>query len=464
MNPLVEPPATGPDFAKKLFQLLQDSEHLATVSWSQGGDSFIIWDMTKFTNDVLPKYFKHSNFSSFVRQLNKYDFHKVKLSNELKSKTPNVWEFQHPDFTQYNVNGLDNIKRKVPIKREGGSTEPNPQSGNFQYVSIHQFRSLEDRVKVLERENVKANDVINQLRSTLDLQQKRYSTILTDQLATRSVDEMIVSSVQNIIKTLNVQLGIQLPNLDLSQSPLKSTSPLPNTSQNIPIAQQHQHQHQNPQQLQPVQSVTQSLPIQTPVQQQQPSSEQIKFTKEERVSNRPQGSVLHVLLVEDDEVCITLCQKFLMKYGCTVVVSRDGLSAISEVKRVKFDLVLMDIVMPTLDGASATSIIRSFDNDTPIIAMTGNYQREDLMTYLNHGMTDILAKPFSKDDLYMILEKHHIDRLFIQPESNGTGGDVNTGDELRLDLDEPNGEAEDPLIFEDEDSNGENDFKRRRFQ
>lgn len=96
--------------------------------------------------------------------------------------------------------------------------------------------------------------------------------------------------------------------------------------------------------------------------------------------------------------------------------------------------------------------------------MTGNYQREDLMTYLNHGMTDILAKPFSKDDLYMILEKHHIDRLFIQPESNGTGGDVNTGDELRLDLDEPNGEAEDPLIFEDEDSNGENDFKRRRFQ
>lgn len=41
---------------------------------------------------------------------------------------------------------------------------------------------------------------------------------------------------------------------------------------------------------------------------------------------------------------------------------------------------------------------RSFDSDTPIIAMTGNYQKEDLMTYLSHGMTDILAKPFTKLD------------------------------------------------------------------
>ncbi|GAV28436.1 hypothetical protein PMKS-001907 [Pichia membranifaciens] len=129
-----------------------------------------------------------------------------------------------------------------------------------------------------------------------------------------------------------------------------------------------------------------------------------------RLLNRPQGSALHVLLVEDDDVCIQLCRKFLMKYGCTVVVVTDGLSAISAVEQVKFDLVLMDIVMPNLDGASATSVIRSFDKDTPIIAMTGNYQRNDLVTYLNHGMTDILAKPFTKDDLYMILEKHKMDR------------------------------------------------------
>lgn len=114
----------------------------------------------------------------------------------------------------------------------------------------------------------------------------------------------------------------------------------------------------------------------------------------------------HVLLVEDDNVCIQLCRKFLMKYGCQVTVATDGLNAISTVEHTKYDLVLMDIVMPNLDGATATSVIRSFDTKTPIIAMTGNIEDNDLVTYLQNGMSDILAKPFTKDDLYSILSKH----------------------------------------------------------
>jgi FOG: CheY-like receiver len=114
----------------------------------------------------------------------------------------------------------------------------------------------------------------------------------------------------------------------------------------------------------------------------------------------------HVLLVEDDNVCIQLCRKFLVKYGCQVTVATDGLNAISTVEHTKYDLVLMDIVMPNLDGATATSVIRSFDTKTPIIAMTGNIEDNDLVTYLQNGMSDILAKPFTKDDLYSILSKH----------------------------------------------------------
>lgn len=117
----------------------------------------------------------------------------------------------------------------------------------------------------------------------------------------------------------------------------------------------------------------------------------------------------HVLLVEDDNVCIQLCRKFLVKYGCLVTVVTDGLNAISTVEHTKYDLVLMDIVMPNLDGATATSVIRSFDTKTPIIAMTGNIEDNDLVTYLQNGMSDILAKPFTKDDLYAILSKHLLD-------------------------------------------------------
>ncbi len=51
----------------------------------------------------------------------------------------------------------------------------------------------------------------------------------------------------------------------------------------------------------------------------------------------------------------------------------------------KYDLVLMDIVMPNLDGVSATSLIRQFDPLTPIISMTSNVHSGDVMTYFSHG-------------------------------------------------------------------------------
>lgn len=124
-----------------------------------------------------------------------------------------------------------------------------------------------------------------------------------------------------------------------------------------------------------------------------------------------------MLLVEDDNVCIQVCTKFLMKYGCSVDVASDGLNAITNLETQRYDLVLMDIVMPNLDGATATSIVRSFDNETPIIAMTGNIDDEDLVTYLQNGMTDILAKPFTKNDLYSMLVRYLKNRIPISQQN-----------------------------------------------
>ena len=72
------------DFVKKLFQMLQDENYKDIVKWTDSGDSFVVINTNDFTKDILPRHFKHSNFASFVRQLNKYDFHKVKILNEEK--------------------------------------------------------------------------------------------------------------------------------------------------------------------------------------------------------------------------------------------------------------------------------------------------------------------------------------------------------------------------------------------
>lgn len=62
--------------------MLEETEITDIVSWGPKGDCFVVKDMNEFTQSVLPRIFKHSNFASFVRQLNKYGFHKVKNSDD----------------------------------------------------------------------------------------------------------------------------------------------------------------------------------------------------------------------------------------------------------------------------------------------------------------------------------------------------------------------------------------------
>ena len=58
--------------------MLEDTSFADVVSWGPQGDCFVVKDMNEFTKSILPRMFKHSSFASFVRQLNKYDFHKVR--------------------------------------------------------------------------------------------------------------------------------------------------------------------------------------------------------------------------------------------------------------------------------------------------------------------------------------------------------------------------------------------------
>jgi osomolarity two-component system response regulator SKN7 len=111
-----------------------------------------------------------------------------------------------------------------------------------------------------------------------------------------------------------------------------------------------------------------------------------------------------VLLVDDDTIMQRLVKGLLQVYGCTTDVAMDGEDAVTKMNVERYDLVLMDIVMPKLDGVSATHMIRQFDARTPIISMTSASKPVDLIKYFQNGMNDILPKPFSKEGLFEILE------------------------------------------------------------
>jgi len=88
----VEP--KGAPFVVKTYQLVSDEANKEFVSWSQTKDSFVVWNPVEFAAEVLPKYFKHNNFCSFIRQLNTYSFHKVENKQ---------WEFKHEHFSENNA-------------------------------------------------------------------------------------------------------------------------------------------------------------------------------------------------------------------------------------------------------------------------------------------------------------------------------------------------------------------------
>ena len=134
----------------------------------------------------------------------------------------------------------------------------------------------------------------------------------------------------------------------------------------------------------------------------------IKLTQEikdrcdlnEGIENIQLDKSVSILLVEDNPMNQLLAKKVLSDFGVSCDIANNGLEALDMFQKSSYDLILMDIQMPEMDGVTATKKLRrEIKTEVPIIAMTAHAMKEEVSSFLDAGMNDHIAKPFKSNDL-----------------------------------------------------------------
>ena len=119
---------------------------------------------------------------------------------------------------------------------------------------------------------------------------------------------------------------------------------------------------------------------------------------------------LSVLLVEDNTLNQKLMNINLSKLNCIVTIANNGLEGLNVFKTEKFDIILMDLMMPVMDGFESSIEIRKLENEeknrgyTPIIAFTANTLNNDFQKCVENGMDYLMEKPFNAFKFKEIIE------------------------------------------------------------
>ena len=134
-------------------------------------------------------------------------------------------------------------------------------------------------------------------------------------------------------------------------------------------------------------------------------TETAKITESQKSVVAPNLSGKHILIAEDNEINQVLIESMLDATQAELTTVGNGKLAVEAFQKESFDLVLMDIQMPEMDGIEALHAIRELTTKVPIIALTANVMVSDVENYLQQGFVAHVGKPIDMNSLYGVLTR-----------------------------------------------------------
>ncbi|CAK8572824.1 unnamed protein product [Lathyrus sativus] len=193
-----------PHFLSKIYEMVSDPSTNVIVSWSSTNKSFIVWNQHDFSKDLLPKFFKHNNFSSFIRQLNTYGFRKVDQEQ---------WEFANEDFVRDQPHLMNNIHRRKPVHSHSLSNAHDQRAAaagvNAAPLTELERRNLKVEIEKLkhDKEQLLMEFHMQEEESKQNEMQLHYSKNRLQKLEMNQ--QSMLSSVGQVLQTSKEEVGLQ---------------------------------------------------------------------------------------------------------------------------------------------------------------------------------------------------------------------------------------------------------------